>query len=493
MRHRRRQSGGMFQLNKVRRDLHFWRCQQVTCQYHEYQKDIQELLKDIYEATQHELDEVKKINAIYAATLQAKFNIIKRTEKPLSQQSLNVKSLQCVVIMTEICRVKEPGKPFSEYPIPRINDEYNQIISIPYENYDILLSIIPHLETIRLVLDPKYILVLLGEMSLLELVSTYANRQYLIGITTEMAYADGNYYSPFEFVHHDIIHGSNREFGFGDYNSEKVLSHLKSFTDYLETLPSEEEVYKISLALFLITHEIVRTEYILGRSKLSEDFSFRTLQKQFFIDDVKSWKNEKFFGGLLSEELRSKGEEEIFNYLDECFKLLKQTWNNYFQTPEGLASLQANSQVAMNTRRRENRNRKIKAAAVPAPVAGAGGPIQEALPAASAPYESNEESSADKQVDPKNLEVGEKYGMKSIFDEKNVIIKRIDKHPDMIYVIVKEGGVYGIDTRKPLSEHSTKFFTVKEGGSRRTHTKRRRPQKRRRKTRCLRSLKSKSN
>lgn len=492
MRHRRKQSGGMFQLSKVRRDLHFWRCQQVVCKYGDIQKDIAQLLNDVYEATQHELNEFKKVNPAAAAALQEKFNIIKATAKPLSQEMLNVKSLQCVIIMTEICRAKmDPEKFLSEYPIPRIKNDYNKIMNIPYENYDILISLIKTIDNIKSLLDPKYILVLLGEMSLLEIVSTYANRQYLIGITTDMAYADGFHFSPLEFVHHDVVHAENREYGFGNYGPD--LERLKSFTDYLEKLPSEEDIYKISLALFMITHEIYRNEYILMRPEIPDDFNFTGFSKPVYLDDIAYWKNEKAFGGLLTEEMRTKGtKEEIFGFLDECFILLKDTWNAYFKTPEGKASINKNAQAAINQRRRVNRNTKIKGAGGAAAGAGGGGaagagPVamneekdvlapsaqvamnEEDAPAPSAPPENIFE---EVQVDPRTLQVGKKYRVTNPIKRMNGIegkevIRKITNVGNYRSISTDKGGPYGVPLDKSMKEHFTKFFTVAEGGRRR--------------------------
>lgn len=495
MRRRRKQSGGMFQLSKVRRDLHFWRCQQIVCKYGLYQEDITQLLNDVYEATQHELNEFKKVNSAAAAALQAKFNIIKATVKPPSQEALNVKSLQCVIIMTEICRAKmDPEKFLSEYPIPRIKNDYDKIMKIPYENYDMLISLIRTIENIKSLLDQNYILVLLGEMSLLEIVSTYANRQYLIGITTDMAYADDFHLSPIEFVHHDLVHASNRESGFGNYRMD--LRYLKSFTDYLETLSSEEDIYKISLALFMITHEIYRSEFILMNLTMPEGFNFTGFPKPVYLDNISYWKNEKAFGGLLSEELRTKGNDDeeikknIFGYLDECFILLKDTWNAYFKTPEGVASIKENAQAAINQRRRVNRNTKIKGVAAGAAAgagggaaAGAGGgapavmnqyvlapasasvSTNKYVPARSAPPEKHFE---EVQVDPTTLQVGKTYKIKSFTGEnRNAKITRIDKYSTQMYVITDIGGPYGIDLKMPLKNHYTRFYTVAEGGLRR--------------------------
>ena len=66
----------------------------------------------------------------------------------------------------------------------------------------------------------KGIIVLLGEMTLYELIWSYANDLYFIGLPTGVAYADGTLETPLSFLEHDIEHMQNR----ADIDAE-VFSH----------------------------------------------------------------------------------------------------------------------------------------------------------------------------------------------------------------------------------------------------------------------------
>ena len=345
-----RLKGGGYQLNAATRAAYFWRCQEIYCSKAanaKFEDNIRQNMAIIFDATQKVLDDAA-IPAAAKAALNAKLARIKGEDKGATLIALNIKSLQCVILMTQICKIVNPAKStMANYPDESIAEEYAALTAGGHwDNYDHLYNLIktgPYLLSIyKTLIGKQYskteyccpnlsgarILVLLGEMTLLELVDTMADNIYLIGVTTEIEWADGNEYTPFEFMHHDLVHASNREYGFGNYG-KGMLQLEREFIDHIKANPGAYDLDKLMIPLFLFMHELPRREFYLLRKNIS-NLSYESTIKNGFVGKLEYWRNPKFYGGLLPEAVREGSDEGIIAYLDECFTLLKNSWNAFF-------------------------------------------------------------------------------------------------------------------------------------------------------------------
>jgi hypothetical protein len=357
--------GGGYQLNAATRAAYFWRCQQIYCSKAAnatFSDNIRQNMGIVFDATQKVLDDAA-IDAASKAALNAKLARIKGEDKGATLTTLNIKTLQCVILMTEICRLTNPGNStMAKYPVPSIKEEYAVLVFRGlWDDYDHIYNLIKNggspqrpgsLRTYKTLIGKSYpamdyccpdlsgarILVLLGEMTLLELVDTMADNIYLIGVTTEIEWADGNKYTPFEFVHHDLIHAANREYGFGNYRMD-MLPLERAFIDHVKANPGTYDLDKLMIPMFLLMHEKPRGEGFLTRAHIYE-LDYRSI-KDSFVGDLENWHNPNFYGGLLPAEVREgsgegsdeerkrKRDEGIIAYLNECFAYLKDSWNSF--------------------------------------------------------------------------------------------------------------------------------------------------------------------
>ena len=180
---------------------------------------------------------------------------------------------------------------------------------------------------------------LLGELSLLQIIESYANSIYLIGIVTDMAFADGNYYTPYEFMHHDLTHRSNRNI----FDKNISINEIK-FINYIKinTILTYDDKYKIYIMLFILIHEsvgdvILNKQYIMiesGKSgKSAYEYLLTDLNTNFlyyYIEGTNtinsSWTDANFLGGLLPEDTFPRVEDNLikkYNSSSDKFNMSK--------------------------------------------------------------------------------------------------------------------------------------------------------------------------
>lgn len=344
--------------------------------------------------------------------LQKIFYIINKDNENkmiITLQIFNVISLQCVILLTEIVLFKDFYKNnaytysnMQKYPIPTIITLYNNIKKIDWFNYETILLFLKNYDESPEITDEmkRYfgflpndlvpvktnyscpilesnnpiIYTLIGELSLLQILNSYAHNIYLIGIVTDISYADGRYYTPFEYMHHDIIHKQNR---LRITNAEEGTKYEKKFINHLveneSILKRNHKLDKITIILFLLMHESA-DEFILFNKTIEVEAEGDKIYDSLFNDsyllnfirytthpvfiknkndNIKmswkndninmSWKNTKFFGGLLPKELFPRKDNLITNplqipeFLESAAKIFIKEWNliqnqTYLQT-----------------------------------------------------------------------------------------------------------------------------------------------------------------
>lgn len=179
--------------------------------------------------------------------------------------------------------------------------------------------------------DRARILVSLGEMTLAELIESMIDGIFLIGIVDDLSWADGNQYTPYEFVHHDLTHTSNYETYGGKFTplSKEVKQFIKQLITHQKSIdPATFDT--IMLVLFMFIHE--SGDFFLLNKPFSEAKPlFHSFEFSPFIYDITNWKNPYLYGGLLPKDKLNLSDSDLDKYLIEKFETFRQIWNRILQ------------------------------------------------------------------------------------------------------------------------------------------------------------------
>ena len=291
---------------------------------------------------------------------------------------LNIISLQCVIFFTEILKILYPEKTqMKKYADGRrareIQDNYASYTRIEWYDYDTIFQFTIKGQYNTLVrkdngliecnINKQYVCVILGELSLFEILYSLANNVNLVGITTEMEWADGNYYTPFEFMDHDITHGYN--LFFSDHYSTNLY---KTFIKYLldnKDLIDKDELTKILIILFLIKHEDVFPNSESNAILLKPIINTTIAVFSPIILEARYWIDIHFFGGLLPEYIFDNS-SKIQEYLFNAFETFKNIWNTFFDnnkeiTSEYYRQEQIETELKNETRKKNDEEWRLKA------------------------------------------------------------------------------------------------------------------------------------
>jgi hypothetical protein len=265
------------------------------------------------------------------------FSYLDTIDKP-SITTLNIISIQCVIFFTELVKIAHPElSTMSNYAggsedIQRTYqllteskqwDKFNFVKEIMLA--DLLLKVLIHREYTEIELNcPNLsrcrVLALLGNFSVYELISSLSHDVFLIGITTDLEMADGHKYTPFEFMHHDMIHAINR--GYNGY----TIEYSKPFIKHVASIDNIDAITAINIILFIIMHESI-DEYLLSERVLKlNDFSQIGPN---FVSCIEHWANIDHYGGLLPKTI-FENKSKITPYLHSAYNILATEWNKYF-------------------------------------------------------------------------------------------------------------------------------------------------------------------
>ena len=176
----------------------------------------------------------------------------------------------------------------------------------------------------------RIIFVVLGNLSLENLVISILNKVLLIGFNIKSEYADGVVYNPYQFANHDIQHTyfiiENLVFLDSIINNNKFTIKdiiMKIIRRYKN---DNYEYDKILLILFLILHEDPKyIQYIFNSlSNKYEDIYLPSLDELFYnnFDDEllnERWTTENDYKGLIPSDITE--EHAILDYLKDSYKL----------------------------------------------------------------------------------------------------------------------------------------------------------------------------
>ena len=270
--------------------------------------------------------------------------------KEISITALNCISLQCVILFTELLRIRDEAK-FNEHQFYK--SEYEKLIVLEWDNFNIVIK---NYDFVYKYNKPGIVLSLLGELSLLQIIESYSKKIYICGVVIDYTYADGMLQNPIGFMYHDTVHENNRQY-FGEAEKEnfeaekEFIVHIKS--EYSKLNLEQErltELYEITLLLFLIMHEETSNEYQLLKDKktmfnVKNVFSSRLECKKPYINQWGAHMGGTRFvdindlGGLLPDEFKNPEKTKILEekydyicrYLDKVCIVFNKEWNEFFK------------------------------------------------------------------------------------------------------------------------------------------------------------------
>ena len=261
----------------------------------------------------------------------------------------NIRLFQIVIIYTIIIKLTHPNREetsmlnYFQQPNYKIHEEYEDFLSV-WDNYNELLekvkksnfhTLIHYYKGFDQYIDqppqPDYtfknitsgnirLVCYLDYISEKEIIYSFINNFYYIGINEKLDYADGKLLTPFEFLHHDLTHADNRR-NDGNREFEKKFYDILEQISYLLTSYQKKQIYII---FFIIIHESI-SESIL-QQKIQSSFTFSQLSP-LFITNLDNWRNKHYYNLLLPIDIQNKSNEIIQKYLDDSFELFKNTWN----------------------------------------------------------------------------------------------------------------------------------------------------------------------
>jgi hypothetical protein len=353
--------------------------------YEEAQKTLQSYIDKFDDPSKNEmmLELQKILNNLNMDVSKIKY-------ENLDIPEFNIRSLQLVILFTELERLtnsntketsmlgyfQQPRFPIDEYYNELVSDKLwidlkalqDKIIELEpksriFQSYK-FLTLLGYYDKYSRNPDIKYhtleninervqIIVYLDYLSLQDIIISYANNVYLIGITESMTWADGRYLTPFEFLHHDITHSLNREMG---YNTGKNTLEFMTYINNLKNTGDigEKEIYELKVILFILVHES-RFESILDNTIESTFKSYSDIcGGTTFLCNWDNWRNDNYFGGLLGQylmnekgisktdykkftdeekakQLQSLTDDELKEYLDRIFNNFFNKWNQFYK------------------------------------------------------------------------------------------------------------------------------------------------------------------
>jgi hypothetical protein len=314
----------------LNREKLWWEIQRTTCSktdYDFYIKLIKSQLLLLQRTAQQTIESYKetKLPKDIAQYQQHLDNIF--SDDHVSATALNVKSLQCAVLFSIMegvdIKVGTFGAPdFLNYAINTIKnwDNYDKFIknnalsSIPGDVGDYLVieeptgttSCVPSFKK-------KALIVLLGEMTLYELVSSMANDVYLIGLPTKSTIADGSIMAPVSFLLHDLDHMKYRV-EIDDTIIHEVNLLIRHFLKHIKDIEIKTRDTYL-MFLFLIIHEknydikLLKTLRIVG------------------IVDPGRFLDKNDLGGFLPTDHEFKTREDVNKWLQSEWSIFSKEWN----------------------------------------------------------------------------------------------------------------------------------------------------------------------
>ena len=241
-------------------------------------------------------------------------NIFKDTT--VSFTSLNIKSAQCAILFTKMFHDTATGDEKRKLRESDIDDGlYKFYKKAGWDTYDVFLKLTDdHMDLPYTVFTDedghcipncknKAIIVLLGEMTLFELLWSLSNDLYFVGLPTQTQYADGRFFIPTTFLEHDLAHITARLDTVPEGVREEENRNVKKCLLYIND-KSKEIQDAVLLFLFLYMHLEVQGDneaLLVPHTADSGLFRPNNPHKFYREDVIRRLKSRSDLGGFLPE------------------------------------------------------------------------------------------------------------------------------------------------------------------------------------------------
>lgn len=167
---------------------------------------------------------------------------------------INIVSLQVALLFTQYEYEKNGG---DEEPFIDNKERYPYIMEKgDYRDYSYIKEIIPTLGNLEQLLNPEapgtIFMVFTGFLRLSELLDSYFNNVFYLGLSYKTQYVDGSLYYPIAYLSHDIFHYEMYTEDCSKFPT--IINSFKDFRNYMMNKDAQLR-YSIDFALFLFLHE----------------------------------------------------------------------------------------------------------------------------------------------------------------------------------------------------------------------------------------------
>ena len=252
-----------------------------------------------------------KAPSIYKTHLKNIFS-----DDKVSFTSLNIKSVQCAILFTKIFRDTASPETARALHDSDLDDKlYDFYTEKDWDTYAKFLRLTDdHMELPYIVFDDeeghcipncknKAIIVLLGEMTLFELLWSLSNDLYFVGLPAQIQFADGNLHTPTTFLEHDLGHMTARLDNRSEALRDQENANVKKCLLYIND-KSKEIQDAVLLFLFLYMHLEVQGDneaLLIPHTATSGLFRPNNPHKFYREDVIRLLKSRNDLGGFLPE------------------------------------------------------------------------------------------------------------------------------------------------------------------------------------------------
>ncbi len=306
-------------LTKEARGRLMWQLNQMTCpsrtavSHIPFVKAQLKLLYDVAQKTVNFYDGKAPAAAIALYKTHLK-NIFR--DKNVSFTSLNIKSVQCAILFTKI--FTDTASPETtrglldsglddklyEFYSEKDWDTYAKFLTLTNDHMELPYTVftdedgdcIPNCKN-------KAIIVLLGEMTLFELLWSLSNDLYFVGLPAQIQFADGNLHTPTTFLEHDLGHMTARLDNRSEALRDQENANVKKCLLYIND-KSKEIQDAVLLFLFLYMHLEVQGDneaLLVPHTADSGLFRPNNPHKFYREDVIRRLKSRSDLGGFLPE------------------------------------------------------------------------------------------------------------------------------------------------------------------------------------------------
>lgn len=361
-------------LDKEQRATYLKLCKQLTSREPDldYPKITAEILaftkKEALAMIPVEYSEAKKI--MIGSSIESFFAGVPEDTNYIGK--VNLICLQCILLFTEHCM--DPAA--KTFPV-NLNDTfefYSYLKSINWRSYIHLRAFIveknwQNRQVKNLYLttsEPSngiiYLVTILDYLTISEIIETCLDNIILCGMISKFEYADGNFFSPYQFLEHDITHGNNFQ-GYCFVRLSNSQEDIKSFYKYCVNghLSSKEE-YGLKLMIFFLIHESHCDFFPSTENKdLTIEFIINSLTTTRLIN-MERFVNPNDLGKAFPKAIQDKPAEEkpaeIMKYLTECAVLYQREFHSWRMAEKKYGGKRKNQKRSRKSRKPLRKTRK---------------------------------------------------------------------------------------------------------------------------------------